>query len=105
MTGVVTGNNNEGESKEEDNDDEDANDKNPKKLSNSWKLNAALAMVACWTAMVLTHWGELQSDGTIANPSVGRISMWMIMGSQWLMLSLYTWTLVAPRLFPNRDFS
>lgn len=73
--------------------------------SNTWRLNVALAVICCWSAMVLTHWGEIQVDGFTANPTVGSASMWVIIGSQWIMLALYIWTLVAPRLFPDRDFS
>lgn len=77
----------------------------PVSSSNTWRLNIALAMVSCWTSMVLTDWGSIQSDGTISNASTGRIAMWMIMTAQWIALTLYIWSLMAPRLFPDRDFS
>jgi serine incorporator 1/3 len=74
--------------------------------NNSWRLNIVLAVIACWAAMTLTHWGQVQgNDGIIANPSVGKVSLWMMVVAQWLVLSIYLWTLLAPRLFPNRDFS
>lgn len=76
------------------------------KSSNAWKLNVALAVVSCWCAMTLTQWGVVEAnDGTIAHRNVGHISMWVIIGSQWFVMTLYLWTLIAPRLFPNRDFS
>ena len=71
----------------------------------SWRINIMLAMVSCWLAMALTGWGSVSNGGNAANPSVGRVSMWMIIASQWVMFLLYGWTLVAPQLFPNRDFS
>lgn len=74
-------------------------------FSNSWKLNAILALLTCWFAMSLTSWGSIMDGGNLANPQVGRVSMWMVISSQWLMIVLYTWTLVAPKLFPDRDFS
>ena len=78
----------------------------PNNFSNNWKLNIALAAVTCWYSMVLTSFGAIAgADGTVANPQVGTINMWIIIGSQWCALLLYTWTLVAPRLFPDRDFS
>ena len=74
--------------------------------SKAWKLNVALAVVSCWCAMTLTQWGVVEAnDGTIANRNVGYISMWVIIGSQWFVMTLYLWTLIAPRLFPNRDFT
>lgn len=108
VAGVVTGV--DGVDAVDDRDDEDTsvqggNDHNPRKFSNSWRLNFILAAVTCWKSMVLTRWGEISGDGTIVDSSTGRISMWMIIVSQWLVLSLYLWTLMAPRLFPDRDFS
>ena len=99
--GVVTG----GTDEESGRGDEATADDEKRPSGNTWKLNLALAVICCWAAMVLTHWGEIQADGFTANPAVGNVSMWVIIGSQWLMLSLYIWTLVAPRLFPDRDFS
>lgn len=84
---------------------EDNEEGNVSTFSNSWKLNIILALITCWYAMALTSWGSITDGGTIANPQVGRTSMWMIITSQWLMICLYLWTLLAPKLFPDRDFS
>ena len=104
MTGLVTNDYGTGDVAENDHgDDEERN--TPNDFSTSWKLNFVLASVSCWFAMSLTGWGSIQSEGNVADPLVGQTSMWIIVGSQWFVLSLYLWTLVAPRLFPNRDFS
>lgn len=63
--------------------------------------------------MVLTGWGTLEaaapadadSNFHAANPTVGRFNMAMIGISQWCAILLYVWTLAAPALFPDRDFS
>ncbi|KAL7576642.1 hypothetical protein ACA910_005578 [Epithemia clementina (nom. ined.)] len=92
----------------DDDGDDDANspeNTSPRLLSNSWKLNFMLAAITCWMSMALTSWGEIVGDGRAANPSVGRVGMWIVIASQWFVLTLYLWTLLAPRLFPNRDFS
>jgi len=75
-----------------------------------WKLNVVMALISCYVAMTLTGWGALEfalSDEThhAANPQVGRFNMAMIGISQWIAILLYMWTLTAPRLFPDRDFS
>jgi Serine incorporator (Serinc) len=93
-----------------DGDDDDdpaarAAKNDPKRLSNSWKLNIILAAISCWMAMALTSWGEISAGGNAANPQVGRVSMWIVISSQWVALSFYLWMLLAPRIFPNRDFS
>ena len=87
--------------KEEEEDEENI----PNNFSNNWKLNVALATVTCWFSMALTGWGSIQGNGTVANPQVGEVNMWIIIASQWVALLLYLWTLVAPKLFPDRDFS
>lgn len=73
--------------------------------SQLWKLNAMLALVTCWMATSFTEWGTVAGDGDIANPESGDINMWMIIISQWITFGLYSWTLAAPLLFPDRDFS
>jgi len=70
-----------------------------------WKINILLAMASCWIAMTLTEWGSIQVDGSFSNPDVSRFSMWIIIASQWVMFFLYGWLLLAPTLFPDRDFS
>ncbi|KAG7338054.1 serine incorporator domain containing protein [Nitzschia inconspicua] len=77
----------------------------PNTFSNNWKLNIALAVVTCFVSMALTGWGSIEANGNVANPQVGKASMWIIIASQWVAMLLYVWTLVAPRLFPDRDFS
>jgi len=111
VTGIVTGEDygemgDEEEAKAADADEhEESPENNPRMLSNSWRLNLMLAVIACWMAMALTNWGSISSGGNAANPQVGRIGMWMVIASQWLVLALYLWTLVAPRILTNRDFS
>lgn len=93
---------------------DDAEDALPAAAGDVWKLNATLALVACWVAMSLTGWGSLAGAGadgegaamhTAANPQVGQVNMAVIAASQWVAVLLYVWTLAAPRLFPDREFS
>jgi hypothetical protein len=112
ISGIVTG------GTTDDDEDEDAKEADNRKgethgdmsssqpsLSNSWRLNVILIVVSFWTSMILTRWGDISTDGSVANLSVGNVAMWMLMASQWIVLLLYLWTLVAQRLFPGRDFS
>ena len=80
--------------------------------SEVWKLNVVMALISCWVAMTLTGWGTLQAvqdendaQYHAANPTVGRFNMAMIGMAQWCAILLYVWTLVAPMVFPDRDFS
>jgi len=69
------------------------------------RINIVLAMISCWYAMALTGWGTSTASGSKANPEVSGVTMWLIICSQWLALTLYLWTLVAPKIFTDRDFS
>jgi Ca2+/Na+ antiporter len=73
--------------------------------SETWKLNLILAFLASWYAMILTGWGAVGHSGNKANPTGSMVSMWIVIGSQWLVFAFYIWSTVAPRLFPDRDFS
>jgi hypothetical protein len=77
----------------------------PVTFSTSWKMNVILAALCCWYSMALTSWGSILSNGSVANPQSGNFSMWMVICSQWLICLLYLWTLIAPKVFPDRDFS
>ena len=43
-------------------------------------------------------------DLTRTRRLAGTASMWMQVASQWVMFLTYEWTLVAPLLFPDRDW-
>jgi hypothetical protein len=73
-----------------------------------WKLNVVMLLISCFVAMTLTGWGtieELDENANAANPTVGRVNMAMLGISQWLAIGLYVWTLLAPRLYPDYEFS
>jgi hypothetical protein len=76
-----------------------------------WKLNVVLVLISCWVSASLTGWGAISGgigeggEHTAANPLVGKWNMVMMAVAQNLAVCLYLWTLLAPRLFPDRDFS
>ena len=77
-------------------------------MSHIWKLNIVMGLISCYVAMILTGWGTvdgLDENHNAANPTVGRVNMAILGVSQWLAIGLYSWTLIAPRLFPDRDFT
>jgi hypothetical protein len=79
--------------------------------STIWNLNVVLVFISCWVAASLTGWGSISGgigeggEHTAANPLVGKFNMAMIAISQNLCVILYLWTLLAPRLFPDRLFT
>lgn len=61
-------------------------------------------LISCYYGMVLTNWATLQSSDSINNPKTGTASFWLQASAQWICLLLYVWALLAPKLFPDRDF-
>jgi hypothetical protein len=64
-----------------------------------------LVMGACamYMAMLLTSWASAENLNNTTNLSVQ--SMWVQLISEWAVIALYFWVLLAPALFPDRDFS
>jgi len=64
--------------------------------------------LACfYVSMILTNWTLMHHEsGTQLWQPVDRgvVALWVRMTSSWLISVLFTWTLVAPLLFPNRQF-
>lgn len=64
------------------------------------------ALGAMYLAMVMINW-EMQlveKDASLYEVS-GWANVWVKMASQWMTFVLYIWTLVAPLILTNRDFS
>jgi len=64
-----------------------------------------MAMGCFYIAMLLTNWGKVDGSSTVSSDSVSDTNMWVKFGSVLGVLVLYTWTLIAPVLCKNRDFS
>jgi hypothetical protein len=64
-----------------------------------------VVMGACamYMAMLLTQWASTEDLNADTNLSVE--SMWVQLISEWATILLYIWVLVAPALFPDRDWS
>ncbi|XP_012283879.1 probable serine incorporator isoform X2 [Orussus abietinus] len=70
----------------------------------NWSFfHVMFALATLYVMMTLTNWYKPNSSLETLNSNAA--SMWVKIISSWMCLSLYVWTLVAPVLFPNRDFS
>lgn len=69
------------------------------------QVSAVFLLISGYFAMILTNWATLQTTTSIANPKTGRAAMWIQAAGQWIAVSVYLWSLVAPKFFPDRDFS
>jgi hypothetical protein len=72
----------------------------------AWIFHLVMAFAGLYLAMLVTNWGDIsQINVQNGNPELSLASMWVRIGSQWLIYALYTWTLVAPIVCSGRDFS
>lgn len=61
-------------------------------------------LISCYYAMVLTNWATLQADFNIASAKTGLAAMWLQASAVWVAALFYSWRLVAPWFFPDREF-
>ena len=61
------------------------------------------ALASMYIAMLMTGWGTGAEERDLID--VGWTSVWVKVVAQWATVALYAWTMTAPLLFPDRDFS
>jgi len=65
-----------------------------------------MLFACCYVAMLLTNWGKPVISGqAFFQFQASGLSMWIKVVASWITMALYTWTLIAPRVFPDRDFN
>ena len=67
-------------------------------------FHALFALASVYLTMVVTNWGNTKESVAWAT-NHGVISKWVNLGASWASALLYLWTLIAPCLCPDRDFS
>jgi len=73
-------------------------------VSYSWSFfHFMFALASLYVMMTLTNW--YRPDGESKDLQQNDGSMWVKIVSSWVCIALYTWTLVAPMVLPDRDFS
>jgi len=71
------------------------------------KFHFFMACSACYMAMLLTSWGANEYDAHSPTKAydIDTENMWIKVVTQWVTAVLYIWTLVAPYMFPDREFA
>jgi len=70
----------------------------------SWSgFHLMFALATLYVMMTLTAWFSPTAD--ITQISSNMAAVWVKIVSSWVCLALYTWSIVAPALLPDRDFS
>ncbi|KAF5307730.1 hypothetical protein FQR65_LT06601 [Abscondita terminalis] len=70
----------------------------------NWSFfHVMFALATLYVMMTLTNW--YKPNSSLKTLNANQASMWVKGISSWLCIGLYTWTLVAPVLLPNREFN
>ena len=65
-------------------------------------FHVVMALAGMYMAMLLTNW-SVDADSISSRHSSG--AQWAAIGAQWATIVLYLWSLLAPAILKNRDFS
>ncbi|XP_057956826.1 uncharacterized protein LOC131150238 [Malania oleifera] len=60
------------------------------------------ALASMYSAMLLSGWTD--SSGSSDLIDVGWTSVWVRICTEWVTAGLYVWTIIAPLIFPDREF-
>ncbi len=72
----------------------------------NWSLfHLMFALATLYVMMTLTNWYSPGKDVDIQSINANMSAVWVKIVSAWLCFVIYMWTLVAPALLPERDFS
>ena len=76
-------------------------------VSCSWSLfHLMFALATLYVMMALTDWyAPGRKKGTIETISANMSAVWMKIISSWMCFAIYMWTLIAPMVHQDRDFS
>nr|ABR17762.1 unknown [Picea sitchensis]ABR17907.1 unknown [Picea sitchensis] len=66
-------------------------------------FHVIFALASMYSAMLLTGWTSSTADGEKLI-GVGWHTVWVRICTEWITAALYIWSLVAPLLFPDREF-
>jgi hypothetical protein len=66
-------------------------------------FHAMFALASVYVTMIVTHWGKAE-EGARWVTGKGLTAKWVNVASRWLILVLYAIRLVAPYIWPDRDW-
>jgi len=81
-----------------------ARDNEEDQVSYSWSLfHTVFSLANLYMMMTLTNW--YSPSGNLSSYSSNAASMWVKIVSSWLAGIIYLWTMIAPAVLKDRDFS
>jgi len=85
---------------------EESNDDERDGVTYNWSLfHVMFGLATLYVMMTLTNWYSPGASQGIENMSANMAAVWVKAISAWLCFGIYMWTLIAPVVLPDRDFS
>jgi len=82
-----------------------ASDDEAEEVTYNWSLfHTMFGLATLYIMMTLTNWYS-PGQNTIETISANMSAVWVKIISSWLCCAIYIWTLIAPVVLPDRDFS
>ena len=69
------------------------------------KWHFYMCIASIYLAMLITNWNSYSPTTTTTELRASNFGFWVRVVMSWLTALLYIWTLLAPRVFPDRDFT
>jgi hypothetical protein len=94
--------------RQDDQGDGEEDEEHERCVYNYSLFHVVFVLAFCYSAMVLTDWRIMERDPSMpngVNVVHGAAAPWIKIGTSYLCIALYMWTLVAPLVLPDRDFS
>ena len=86
-----------------DNDSKEKDDEK-EEITYNWSFfHFVFALASLYIMMTLTNW--YRPNSTLKTLNANSASMWVKIVSSWLCILLYIWSMIAPMLLQNRDFT
>jgi len=106
-TGGNKGHNDEDDDEDEENDKALSKDDETKKCSYNYSYyHLVFVLAAMYVTMLINGWSTTNEEaGELVSVGHDWASVWVKVVSSWIAVFLYIWTLVAPIIFPYRDWS
>jgi len=94
--------------KEEDEDEDDQGIEDDEKEGPTYNytfFHFVFLLGAMYMSELISNWSVIkQDDNNNIAVDTGMVSVWMKIASGWVVMLLYIWTLIAPILFPDREW-
>lgn len=83
-----------------------ASDNEAEGVTYNWSLfHIMFGLATLYIMMTLTNWYSPGEGASIQTISSNMSAVWVKIISSWLCCAIYVWTLLAPVVLPDRDFS